>query len=514
MNVNPAIFRAYDIRGRVEKDLDPQVVEAVGKAYGTHIKSLGGKKIALAQDNRRSSSYLAKDFSRGVLSTGIDILDIGLATTPMLYFAVITRNLSGGAVVTGSHSKDDYNGIKLCRNNALHIFGEELQELKELVVHETFSSGSGRLKKIDIYNDYEADILSKVKLQKSLKIAIDCGDGTTGAYAAHIFRQLGCKVVTYACELESDFPHGSSNPEDSKNLFDLSKVVRENNADAGLAFDSDGDRLGAVDERGDYIPVEAIAAILSKQILATTLRQKIFGGPKKKFICDVKSLLGFTNLITKWGGEVEMVPTGRTLFRQLLYDQPQIQLGVEGSGHVYLNDRFYGYDDGIYAAARLLEILAKNDVLPERGGSGFPSFSQLYTSASWRMLGSSPTTERRGIRRIEKNKRSLSTLARIFPPSFYTPVIEPYCPDNKKFQIVDRVSGKFEEEYDTIDIDGVRIRFDKQSWGLVRASETGPRLSLRFEAPTRERLVEIDEIIRVELKKYPEVGDWQLRLNK
>ncbi len=463
MKVDPAIFRAYDIRGKVGKDLTPEFVEAVGQAFGSYIKSQGGGRVSVSRDNRESSRPLATDFIRGVLSTGINVIDLGLTTTPMLYFSIIHWDLDGGAIITGSHAAAGHNGIKLCKKQALHIFGDEFKEVRKLVEDENFVSGRGRLTKQDIFDDYEAEILRRVKLHRPLKVAVDCGDGVAGPFAPEIFEKLGCQVFRYACKPLGNFPHGGADPSAPENLEDLSEIVTTREYDVGIGLDPDGDRLGVVDEEGGYVPIEKVAFLIVKSILGGWQR---YLGERKKFVCDVRSLLGFKTVVEKLGGDVEIIPTGRSFFRQRLFEDPRVLLGVEASGHIHLNDNFFGLDDATFAAARLLEILSKS-------------------------------------------RKSLSKLISEFPQSFFTPEIRLPYPDEEKFDLVERVKDSFSEKYDTIEVDGVRAKLDEKSWFLVRAKNTGPYLSLRFEADTKEKVLEMIEIVATELEKYPDLDqEW------
>jgi len=455
MKINPAIFRAYDIRGKVEEDLTPALVEAVGCAFGSHIRSQGGKQVSVSRDNRESSRELATNFIRGVLSTGVNVIDLGLTTSPMLYFSIIKLDLDGGAMITGSHAHLDYNGIKLCKKYALHIFGEELKEIQKLIETDGFVFGKGELEKRDIFDEYEADILQRVSLKRSLKVAVDCGDGAAGPFVPDVLEKLGCQVFRYACKPLGNFPHGGADPTE-KNLKDLSEIVTTRGYALGVGFDPDGDRLGVVDENGEYVVIEKIAFLLAKDTNKRACHSK------KKFVCDVRSLLGFKTAVERLGGEVEMLPTGRSFFRQKLYEDPNILLGVEASGHIHLNDNFYGFDDAIFIAARLLRTLSKT-------------------------------------------RKSLSTLVSKFPTSFYTPEIKLSYPDEDKFELVEKVKESFSKKYDTIEIDGVRAILDDKTWFLVRAKNTGPFLSLRFEADTREKVLEMMGVVAVELKKYQKI---------
>ncbi len=459
MKIDPAIFRAYDVRGKVGESLTPEVVEAIGQAFGSHIKSEGGQQVSVSRDNRESSRPLATDFIRGVLSTGVNVIDLGLTTTPMLYFSIIKFDFDGGAIITGSHAAVEYNGIKLCKKQVLHIAGDELKEIQKLVEDENFISGRGQLTKQDIFDEYEAEILRRIKLSRSLRIAVDCGDGATGNSAPDIFEALGCQVFRYACKPLGEFFHGGSDPSVPENLEDLEEIVVHRDHDLGIGFDADGDRLGVVDDGGNYVPAEKIAAVIARDILGGFRK---FFSEKKKFICDAKSLLVFKTVVEDAGGQVEISPVGRSFLRQKLFEDPEVLLAVGAAGHIHINHNFFGFDDATFAAARLLEILSKS-------------------------------------------RKSLSKLISEFPRSFYTPEIRFPYPDEKKFELVEEVCDSFSKKYDTIEVDGVRAKLDEKSWFLVRAKNTGPYLSLRFEADTEEKVLEMIGIVAEELKKYPDL---------
>jgi phosphomannomutase/phosphoglucomutase len=290
---------------------------------------------------------------------------------------------------------------------------------------------------------------------------VDCGNGVAGPFAPDILERLGCQVFRYACRPLGSFPHGGSDPSVPKNLSDLAEIVTVRGYDVGVGLDPDGDRLGVVDEKGAYVPIEKVAFLIAKDILGGW--ERIFK-KEKRFVCDVRSLLGFRTAVERLGGKVEMIPAGRSFFRQELFENPDILLGVEASGHIHISDNFYGFDDGIFAAARLLQILSKS-------------------------------------------RKPLSKLVSEFPLSFHTPEIKIPCPDEKKFALVEKVKQNFAQKYDTIEVDGVRAKLDEKSWFLVRAKNTGPYLSLRFEADTKEKVLEMVRVVAKELEKFTEIDD-------
>jgi phosphomannomutase/phosphoglucomutase len=463
--VNPLIFRAYDIRGIAmpvregdKADLTAETTELIGKGTGTYMKrKYGTKKLIVGKDNRIHSDQLQSAFIKGVLSTGVDVINAGISPSPLIYYAVCKYNLDGGINITASHNPKEYNGVKIVGKNAHSVCGDELQEILKLINAEDFETGDGRLTyHKDTFKDFVEDVKSRIKLAHPLKVVVDAGNGVTGKFAPEILRALGCEVTELYCELDGNFPNHEANPEDAENLKDLSRIVKEKGADCGIGFDGDGDRVGFVDENGKFYSADFLLLILVRDLLAHS--------PGSQIIFDVKVSRVLIDEIRKLGGQPVMSATGHS-FIETKMNELHAPLAGEISGHMFFGKKHYGYygfDDAMFAACKILEIIA----------SSGKKFSEHF--------------------------RDLPALAT-------TPEIKAHCPDDKKFQIVKELTDYFTKEHDCVTIDGVRINFDDKSWGAVRCSNTSPNLTLRFEAENQERLQELQKIMYERLKNYPEV---------
>lgn len=457
MEVNPLIFRAYDIRGIAHTDLTPESVNLIGKGAGTYLQKISGKNIVVGRDNRLHSPDLQKAFIDGLLSTGCNVTNIGEVTSPMMYYAVCKYEFDGGATITASHNPKEYNGVKIVGKNAHSVCGDELQEVLKLIQNNDFATGEGEYVEKDIFEDYKADIASKVNLPKPLKVVIDAGNGVAGKFAPELFRTLGCDVTELYCELDGNFPNHEANPEELENMKDLIAKVKETNADIGLGFDGDGDRVGVVDETGHHYSADFLILLLARDLLT---RQ-----PGAKIVFDVKVSQTLINDIKEHGGEPVMSKTGHSFIESKM-KEIGAPLAGEVSGHLFFGENYYGFDDAFLGAAKLLEILSKSD----------KTFSHLFDGV---------------------------------PSTYATPEFKAHTPDDKKFEIVDKLVEYFTANYDCITLDGVRVNFTPNAWGAVRCSNTSPNLTLRFEADSQEKLDEIQAIMVEQLKKYPEVSlDW------
>ncbi len=446
--MNPSIFREYDIRGIVEKDLTEDIIENIGRAYGTFIQQTEGKETVVGRDVRLSSEPFSKALIRGITDTGCNVLDVGVVPTPALYFSIINYGKSGGVMITGSHNPIEYNGLKLCRGIS-SIYGEQIQELRNIIEENKFASGIGQVTTDEPIPAYLREVAKRVKVQKPLKVVIDAGNGTAGNIAAELFRRLGCVVVELYCEPDGRFPNHLPDPTIPEFLADLIAKVREEKADAGIGFDGDGDRIGAIDDAGNIIWGDKLLALFAREILERG---------KQKIIFDVKCSQGLIEDITSHGGIPVMWKTGHSLIKEKMKEEGAVLAG-EMSGHMFFADNYYGYDDAVFAGARLLQILSKTE-------------------------------------------KSLRELASEIPKYITTPEMRLSCSDETKFQIVEEVKSYFKEKYETIDIDGVRILFPG-GWGLVRASNTQPAIVARFEAKTEEKLGEIKDMV---MGKLGELG--------
>ncbi len=464
--MNPHIFRAYDIRGiaiseNPEKpaDLTPETMKLIGQGTGTYmIRNYQTKEMVVGHDNRLHSPELQGAFIEGVRSTGINVINMGLATSPLLYYTVSKFQLDSGVNITASHNPKEYNGVKIVGKNAHSICGEELQKILQLIEAQDFEQGSGTLsEKNDYFDTYLDEMGERIQLARPLKVVIDAGNGTAGAFAPALLRKIGCEVTELYCELDGNYPNHEANPEEEKNMLDLAKKVREINADLGVGFDGDGDRVGMVDENGKHYSADYLLIILIRDLL-----KHESGG---KVIFDVKVSQVMIDEIKKLGGVPVMCKTGHSFIENKMHEL-NAPLGGEISGHMFFGTpyyNYYGFDDATFAACKLMEVLSQST----------KKFSEHFTD---------------------------------LPLIYTTPEFKAHCPDHLKFEIVKKVTDHFTQLYDCVTIDGVRINFDNDSWGAIRCSNTSPNLTLRFEAKSPEKLQEIQKIMVEELKKYPEVN--------
>ncbi len=468
MKINPLIFRAYDIRGIASEendkksDLTPETIKLIGKGTGTHLKrKYGTKNMMIGRDNRLHSETLQKAFIEGILSTGIDVVDIGLSTSPLLYYAVSRYEMDSGVNITASHNPKEYNGVKIVGKMAHSICGDELQEILKLIQDEDFEIGIATLKmKEDNFDDYLKDVQSRIKLKRPFKIVVDTGNGVAGKFAPRLLRAIGCEVIELYCELDGNYPHHEANPEEEKNMLDLAETVRKNNADLGIGFDGDGDRVGIVDENGKHYSADYLLLLLARDLLTHK--------PQSQIVFDVKVSQILINEITEMGGMPIMSKTGHS-FIETKMREIDAPLAGEISGHMFFGKQYYnyyGFDDAFFAACKILDILSQSE---RKFSEHFKDLPQMET----------------------------------------TPEFKAFCPDEKKFQIVKALTERFTRTHRCITIDGVRVNFDDKSWGAIRCSNTSPNLTLRFEAPDKKQLQAIQKIMVKELKKYPEVNlEW------
>ena len=448
--MNRLIFREYDIRGIAEKDLTDEVVGDIGRASATFWGKKGIQKVAVGRDNRLSSDRIWRAFSQGVLKSGLDIIDVGVVPTPLLYHAIINFACGGGVMITGSHNPPEFNGFKVCQGYR-SIHGQEIQGLADIIEKKEFLTGQGKMEEREAINPYLADVKKRLKLKRKLKIVFDAGNGTTGLVAPRLFKELGCEVVELYTDLDGHFPHHLPDPTIPANMTALTAKLKEVGAEVGLACDGDGDRIGAIDEKGEIIWGDKLLALFSREILSR--------GPAK-IIFEVKCSQALVEDIKAHGGEPIMWKTGHSLIKEKMKEE-KAPLAGEMSGHMFFADNYYGYDDAIFACARLLQLL-------------------------------SGTRER------------LSALVATIPSYVNTPEIRVACSDEEKFKIVEEVKKYFKSRYEIIEVDGVRILFG-DGWGLVRASNTQPVIVLRFEARTGARLKEIRTLVEKKLREFPSV---------
>ena len=437
-SINPLIFREYDIRGTVGSDLTEETVELLGKGIGTYLRTRGISHAVVGRDARTSSEPFSKTLIRGLSSTGVSVVDIGLVATPVLYFSMFHFDISGGVMITGSHNPPQFNGFKVCADKAA-IYGEEIQKILKIIETRDFLSGHGEVVQRDAITPYQNYLVGDAKLgSRRLKIILDAGNGSAGFIAHPIYERLGMDVECLYCEPDGKFPNHHPDPTVLENLEDLRQRVVDSGADFGIAFDGDGDRIGVVDEKGEPIMGDRLLLIFARDIL-----RQIKGA---EVVAEVKCSKVLFDEIEKAGGKAVMWRVGHSLIKAKMA-QDNALLGGEMSGHIFFRHRYFGYDDATYAGLRLIEIMSRTD-------------------------------------------GPLSGLLADVPKPAATPEIRVPCPDDKKFEVVKRAVEKFSERYDVISIDGARIHFP-DGWGLVRASNTQPVLVYRFEATTPEALQRI-----------------------
>ena len=453
MQVNPSIFKAYDIRGVVPSTLTEEVAYHLGHAFGTHAMANGESVVAVGRDGRLSGPLLSQALMRGLVETGVQVIDIGAVTTPMLYFAASTLCASG-IQVTGSHNPKDYNGFKMVLGGRA-IYGDEIQTLRTIMESDAWVVKSGgSVRQVDVTADYQARIVSDIRLQRPIKIVVDCGNGIAGATAPSIFRAIGCEVIELFSEVDGNFPNHHPDPSKLDNLNDVLHALKNSDAEIGLAFDGDGDRLGIVTKDGNIIFPDRQMALFAQDVLA-----RVPGGT---IVFDVKCSQRLGPAIRDAGGKPLMFKTGHSLIKAKM-KEINSPLGGEMSGHIFFKERWYGFDDGTYAGCRLLEIVSKS--------------------------------------------ADASAVLNALPTSFSTPELNVACVEGEPHRVSDALqklvasgnvpSPAFKPE--VCAIDGLRIDWS-DGFGLIRASNTTPVLVLRFEGHTQEALSRIEHDMLVLLR--------------
>lgn len=440
--MNSGIFREYDIRGVADRDLNSKTIERVSRALGTFFVKQGVTEVAIGRDCRMSSPRIAGELVAGLRSTGLHTVDVGLVPTPLLYFAVPHLKLGAGIMVTGSHNPPDHNGLKICLGT-LTIYGDQIQEVRTIAESQKFDRGQGRAWSTDIGEEYLSYVANGFRKPIELSVAVDSGNGMAGPVAPELYRRLGCQVTELFSIPDGTFPNHHPDPTVVENLEDVSRTVRENKLHLGIGFDGDADRIGAVDADGKMIFGDELLALYAAQVL----RQN----PGAVVISDVKASHRLFSEVARLGGRPLLWKTGHSLIKAKMRETGSLLAG-EMSGHVFFKDRYYGFDDAIYAGARLLEIVH---------AAGQP----------------------------------LRSLLAHLPPSVATAEIRVDCPDEIKFGVVSRSRTRLEKAGLKVNaIDGARVEFE-DGWGLVRASNTQPVLVFRFEANAADRLAEIRKTV-------------------
>ena len=434
MEISKSIFRDYDIRGIYPDQINESVIQKIAKAISLKCFNEGVSEICVARDGRLSGKELLSALESSLSENGINVINTGVATTPLLYFAAKKSKFKSGVMITGSHNPKNYNGIKLIIND-VPVSGVEIYNLIDQ--NQDVSKNKGKITTKDFKEEYISEIKKNININKKIKVVIDCGNGASGCIAPKLYKSLGCEVISLYDEIDGNFPNHHPDPSKPENLIDLINKVKESNADLGLAFDGDGDRVGVIANNGEIVFADKILMILSKDILSIK---------KGTIIFDVKCTNSLPKLIKECGGNPIMYPTGHFNIKNGIKKHNPLLAG-EMSGHIFFNDKWYGFDDGVYSGARVLEL-------------------------------------------IIKKKKSISNLNRELPQLFSTPELNIEVSEESKFEIVKQFSTKCSLDGEKVLIDGLRMNF-KNGWGLLRASNTTPMLVLRFEGDTEESLIQI-----------------------
>jgi len=446
MTITEEIFRAYDIRGVVENALTPDAVQQIGQAFATEALSQNQKTVVIGRDGRLSSPELAQRLSQGLRAGGCDVIDIGMVPTPVLYYATHKLKTGTGIMVTGSHNPPQYNGLKmLIAGNTL--YGDGIKALYQMIVEDRVNNGEGSHTEQNIIPDYLNTIVNDIKLDKPLNIAVDCGNGVAGVLATELFTRLGCNVTELFCEVDGNFPNHHPDPSKPENLVDLQNTIKEQSLDIGLAFDGDGDRVGILDDKQNIIWADRQMMLYAGDVL----KRK----PGALIIFDIKSTTNLEAYIKNLGGEPLMWKTGHSFIKAKM-KETGAELAGEMSGHIFFKERWFGFDDGLYSAARMLEI-------------------------------------------ISQHNEASSTLFETLPDSFNTPELQIDFAEGEHYKFMEKfIEQASFENANIITIDGLRVNYTN-GWGLIRPSNTTPCLVLRFEANDENTLSEIQNIFRKQL---------------
>lgn len=445
--VEQTIFRAYDIRGIVGPQINEHVFYTIAKAIASRLHTLGRSRIVLARDGRLTSPALASALCAGLLDSGIDVMDIGAVPTPLMYYATHVTDTDSGVMVTGSHNPSEYNGIKIVLAGTT-LAQDDIQILYNLIQNKAWHEGRGTYQLSDIVTHYCQRILNDIQLHRPLKIVVDCGNGIGSVIVPLLLRQLGCDIIELYCEVDGRFPNHHPDPTVEENLQDLKAAVIAHQADLGLAFDGDADRLGVITNRGTLIWPDRLLMFYAPYILRTN--------PNATIVYDVKCSRNLTQVIQQTGGKAKMCPTGHSLVKKVMKEEQAVLAG-EMSGHIFFKERWYGFDDALYSACRLLEI-------------------------------------------VTQSRESMDEQFHRVPNSLATPEIKIPIFEEKKFAFMEMFAkqAKFLDAQ-LIQIDGVRVEFE-YGWGLLRASNTTPCLIARFEAHTEQQLQDIQTLFRMQLQ--------------
>lgn len=449
--MNEFIFRKYDIRGIVETDFTDDVVLNLGKAFGTFVKRSGGNSISLSGDVRDTTPHLKEMFANGIISTGIDVQDLGIIPTPTNYYSMFLLDIDGAVQITGSHNPPEFNGFKMSLSQKA-FYGDQIQNLRQLINNQDFEIGSGEISITPILNNYMEMLKSKITLERPLKIVMDCGNAAGCLSGPQVYKELGIELTELFCDVDATFPNHHPDPTEDKNLIDIINVIKKGDYDFGVAFDGDADRVILIDEKGEIIRADNMMCLFLPEIIQT---------PGEEIVFDVKCSQALEEMIVKYGGTPVIWKTGHSLIKEKMR-QNNVRFAGEMSGHIFFADDYYGYDDAIYVGLRAAQTLSRTD-------------------------------------------KKLSELTAEIPKYFSTPEMRLDCPtDAEKFIISDKAVKYFTENFDCETIDGVRIRFE-DGWGLVRSSNTQPVIVTRFEAKSEARLNQIKKLVLSKLTEFGEI---------
>lgn len=443
MTITEDIFRAYDIRGIVENALTPDAVQMIGQAFATQALSQGQKTVVIGRDGRLSSPELAKRLSQGLRAGGCDVVDIGMVPTPVLYYATHKLKTGTGIMVTGSHNPPQYNGLKMLIAGDT-LYGDGIKALYQMIVEDRLNEGAGTHTEKDVLPEYLDTIVNDIKLDKPLNIAIDCGNGVAGVCATELFTRLGCNVTELFCDVDGNFPNHHPDPSKPENLADLQNAMKANALDLGLAFDGDGDRVGILDDKQNILWADRQMMLYA----ADVLKRK----PGAQIIFDIKSTTNLAIVIKELGGEPLMWKTGHSFIKAKM-KETGAELAGEMSGHIFFKERWFGFDDGLYSAARMLEIVSQHD-------------------------------------------EASSAIFEKLPDSINTPELQVNFEEGEHYKFMEKfIAQSSFEDAEMVTIDGIRVNY-ANGWGLVRPSNTTPCLVLRFEANDEDTLNEIQNTFR------------------
>lgn len=438
LTLSQSIFKAYDIRGIIDTTLDADVARSIGRAFGSAVRAKGEQVVVIGRDGRLSGPELAAALAEGLQAAGVDVVDLGIVATPMLYLGTHVLDAQSGIMVTGSHNPPDYNGFKMVLAGEA-IYGDTIQALYQAIVDKNFTEGAGGYRTYDIADAYQQRIAGDVKLARPMKIAIDCGNGVAGAFAGDLYRALGCEVIELFCEVDGTFPNHHPDPAHPENLQDLIRCLQETDAEIGLAFDGDGDRLGLVTKDGQIIYPDRQLMLFAQDVLTRH--------PGEQILYDVKCTRHLAPWITERGGVPLMWKTGHSLVKAKMRETCA-PLGGEMSGHIFFKDRWYGFDDGMYAGARMLELLSREKVP--------------------------------------------SAVLNALPQSVSTPELQLKLKEGESFPLIAKLQkeAQFPGSDQIITIDGLRVEYP-DGFGLARSSNTTPVIVMRFEAESEQALQHI-----------------------